>query len=283
MGLEGQALAFRQQAESLRSTLETTAWDGRWYLRGYYDDGAPLGSSRDQEWRIDSVAQSWSVLSGAGDQGRARLAMQAAVAQLVRPDEGLILLATPPFDKGPSDPGYIKGYPPGVRENGGNYTHAAVWTVWALLELGLADLAVGLYRSLNPVHRANTAERMEQYRVEPYVVAADICGIPPQAGRGGWTWYTGSAAWMYRLGLEGILGLRRTSEGLEIDPCIPSAWPGYQIEFRHGRTPYHVEVMNPGGVCRGVAHVRLDGQELPGKRVPLLADARSHAVEVLLG
>jgi cyclic beta-1,2-glucan synthetase len=194
-----------------------------------------------------------------------------------------VLLATPPFDKTARDPGYLKGYPPGVRENGGAYLHAAMWVAWAYADLGWGEDAHAVFRMLNPVLRSDTPENMQNYAVEPFVVAADISAQPAHLGRGGWTWYTGSAAWMYRLGIERILGLRRKGAMLEIDPCIPARWPGYRIDYRFGRGVYRIEVDNPRGVTRGVCQVVLDDAPLLNGRIPLVDDAENHRVRVLLG
>ena len=277
-----QAAAYRQQAHKLHQALEADSWDGNWYRRAYYDDGTPLGSAENDECQIDSIAQSWSVLSGAADPARAAQAMAAVANRLVRHDDQLILLFTPPFDKTTHDPGYIKGYLPGIRENGGQYTHAALWTVWAFAELGQGERAEALFRLLNPIYHSDTPEKLERYRVEPYVVAADVYGVPPHTGRGGWTWYTGSASWMYRLGLEAILGLRRVGEALQINPCIPRDWPGYELTYRHGETTYQIHVENPEGVNRGVKQVTLDGEALPGGEIPLTGDGQQHEVRVLM-
>jgi cyclic beta-1,2-glucan synthetase len=282
-GLGGEAEAYRQRAEGLREALESAGWDGAWYRRAYYDDGEPLGTAQNDEWRIDSVAQSWAVISGAGDPKRAEQAMRAVKEHLVRPADGLVLLATPPFDQTARDPGYIKGYPPGVRENGGAYLHAAMWVAWACADLGWGDDAHALFCMLNPIVRSDTPEKMDRYQVEPYVVAADISGQASRLGQGGWTWYTGSAAWMYRLGLERILGLRRMGAALQIDPCIPASWPEYRLEYRYGRSIYRIEVHNPDGVTRGVREVHLDGTRLPDGRIPLLEDGAAHNVRVRMG
>ncbi len=208
----------REQAERLRAAIEEHAWDGAWYRRAYFDDGTPLGSAQNDECRIDSIAQSWAVLSGAGDPARARQAMAAVDEQLVRRDGGLILLFTPPFDKGKLHPGYIKGYVPGIRENGGQYTHASTWVVQAAALLGQGDRAKEYFDLLSPVRHTSTPEQVALYHVEPYVVVADIYGEPPHTGRGGWTWYTGSAAWLYRVALESILGFHRQGDRLRVDP-----------------------------------------------------------------
>ncbi|MFO7541102.1 MAG: glucoamylase family protein [Chloroflexota bacterium] len=281
---EEQAARYRREMTALQSALEQHAWDGDWYVRAFYDDGTPLGSAQNKECRIDAIAQSWAVLSGAAKAERARRAMAAVAEKLVREEDRLLLLFTPPLDKTPRDPGYIKGYPPGVRENGGQYTHAAIWTIWAYAQLGDGERAGRLFDLLNPINHSRTAEKAGQYRVEPYVVAADVYGAAPHTGRGGWTWYTGSGGWLYRLGLEGLLGLRKVGQTLLIEPCIPPDWDGYEVVYRYGRSPYHIHVKNPAGVQQGVAaEVWLDGGRLAGPEIPLQDDGQSHQVEVLLG
>jgi predicted small metal-binding protein len=209
--------------------------------------------------------------------------MAAVRERLVRQEDRLILLFTPPFDRTPRDPGYIKGYPLGVRENGGQYTHAALWAIWAWAKLGQGDYAESLFQLINPIYHSSTPQKAGRYRVEPYVVAADVYGAPPHTGRGGWTWYTGSAAWMYRLGLEAILGLTRTGDTLHIEPCIPKTWPDYQLIYRVGDTYFHIQVENPDGVNSGVKQVELDGEILPDGQIPLSLDGRRHQVRVLMG
>ena len=270
--------------------MEAEAWDGEWYRRGYYDDGTPLGSHESLECQIDAIAQSWAILSGAADREdggrtaeRARRAMSVVHERLVRREDRLVLLFEPPFDRTPHEPGYIKGYPPGIRENGGQYTHAAIWTVWAFAELGEGDLAAELYRLINPVYRADTLDDVRRYRVEPYVISADVYGVPPHVGRGGWTWYTGSASWLYRLGAEGILGLRRSGDRLTVDPCIPTSWEGFTVTYRFGSATYDIRVQNPRGVSRGVSEVTLDGVAMGAEGVPLRDDGKHHAVHVFLG
>jgi cyclic beta-1,2-glucan synthetase len=245
-----QAKTYRRRAEELCQALETTAWDGAWYRRAYYDDGTPLGSHENRECQIDAIAQSWAVLSQAADRERAKQSMAAVSERLVKEEERLILLFTPPFDKTAHDPGYIKGYLPGIRENGGQYTHAALWTIWAVAQLGDGSEAEYLFRLINPIYRAATPEQMADYQVEPYVISADVYSVPPHTGRGGWTWYTGSSGWMYRLGLEAILGLRRAGAVLWFDPRLPKSWPGYTLTYCYGQTPYHIQVKNPDGVKR---------------------------------
>jgi cyclic beta-1,2-glucan synthetase len=284
-GDAGHSHRWQAHARRLQAALESGGWDGDWYRRGYFDDGTPLGSVTSGECRIDSIAQSWSVISGAANLDRATRAMAAVGSQLIRSDRGLALLFTPPFDRTPLDPGYIKGYPPGIRENGGQYTHAATWSVIAYALLGQGDKAGELLSMLNPVNRAATRGAVQRYKVEPYVVAADVYSEAPHAGRGGWTWYTGSAGWMYRAGLEWLLGFRLKGNSLEIEPCIPSAWPAFEIVFLHQDTRYEILVDNPDRVCRGVASAELDGQPLPAgpARIQLVNDGAVHSLRVILG
>ena len=274
---------YRRRASDLSQALEANAWDGNWYLRAYFDDGMLLGSATNRECQIDSIAQSWAVLSEAGDPARAAQAIESVINHLLRPDDQLLLLFNPPFDKTPHDPGYIKGYPPGIRENGGQYTHAALWVAWAFARLGQGDRAEFLFRLLNPIYQSDTPKKAARYKVEPYVVAADVYSVPPHTGRGGWTWYTGSSAWMYRLGLEAILGIRRMDKTLHIDPCIPKDWPHYQVSYRDKKTTWQIRVDNPRGVNRGVKQVTLDGQPLPGNEIPLLDDSGQHQVHIVMG
>ena len=283
-GDDERAQRWRNAVASLQSRLEAEAWDGEWYKRAFFDDGTPLGSAANDECRIDSIAQSWAVISGAGDPQRARRAMESVEHHLVRRDDRLLLLFTPPFDTTPLDPGYIKGYLPGVRENGGQYTHAAVWSAVALAMLGDGGTALEMFNLLSPIHHAGDRTAVELYKVEPYAVAADVYSVPPNVGRGGWTWYTGAAGWLYRLGLEWILGFQKQGTALRIDPCIPRGWKHYEIAYRHGGTLYRIAVENPDGVCRGVSSLSLDGNPLPADAlVPLADDGREHHVQVVLG
>jgi cyclic beta-1,2-glucan synthetase len=276
---------WRAHAALLQASLKREAWDGGWYLRGWFDDGTPLGSAAGRECRIDSIAQSWAVLSGAAEPERAARAMAAVESELIRPEERLALLFTPPFDRGPLDAGYIKGYPPGIRENGGQYTHAALWSVMAFAALGEGGKAFGLFSQINPVNYARTRADVYRYKVEPYVVAADVYATPPHVGRGGWTWYTGSAGWMQRAGIEGILGLRRRGEILYLDPCIPRAWAGFEISLRNGSARYEIFVENPDGAERGIASATVDGEVVLERPLYLrLKDDRAtHRVAVRLG
>ncbi len=274
---------YLQQAEVLSKALEAQAWDGKWYLRAYYDDGSRLGSSKNNECQIDSIAQSWAVISGAADPARALQAMESVNDRLVKCADQMILLFTPPFDNSARDPGYIKGYLPGVRENGGQYTHAAIWTAWAFAKLGQGDRAVELFHALNPIRHSDTPEKAALYKTEPYVIAADIYSVSPHVGRGGWTWYTGSSGWMYRLGIEAILGINRVGSALNINPCIPHDWAGFKVDYRFGRTHYKISVQNPNGVNRGIVQILLDGNLLADKLIPLVDDGHPHEAWVVMG
>jgi cyclic beta-1,2-glucan synthetase len=274
------AAELRSRADAYAAAVETHGWDGEWYRRAYFDDGTPLGSSDAEECRIDSIAQSWSVISGAGQPARQQQAMRALEAHLVRPDERLLMLLTPPFDRTPLDPGYIKGYLPGVRENGAQYTHAALWAVLATALRGDGDRAFELFQMLNPLTHARTRAEADVYKVEPYVVAADVYTAPGQVGRGGWTWYTGSASWMYRIGLESILGFVRRGDTLCIEPRVPAAWAGFSIEYRFGEACYAITVQQPGELRRAGAEIRLDGRPLDECIIPLVDDGMRHEVLV---
>jgi cyclic beta-1,2-glucan synthetase len=284
-GDTGHVAAWRGHAEALATSLEANGWDGDWYRRAYFDDGTPLGAAENTACRIDSIAQSWGVMSGAASPGRAARAMAEVDKTLVRRDLGLVLLFTPPFDNPVQDPGYIAAYPPGIRENGGQYTHGAIWSVIAFAILGDGDKAAGLFSLINPINHAKTREKALHYAVEPYVLAADIYGVAPHAGRGGWTWYTGSAGWMYRAGLEWILGFRVQAGALILDPCIPKSWPGFEIVYRHGSATYQIHVDNPHGATRGIAQAMLDGVALDGAppRCRLEDDGKTHCVRIVLG
>ncbi|MGZ6312038.1 MAG: GH36-type glycosyl hydrolase domain-containing protein [Candidatus Limnocylindrales bacterium] len=284
-GERSRAERWRAEMKGLRRALERHGWDGDWYRRAFFDDGTPLGSAMNVECRIDSIAQSWSVMSGAANPLHAERAMAAVEEYLVRRGDGLVLLFTPPFDHSDVDPGYVKGYLPGVRENGGQYTHGAIWSVLAFAALGDGDKAGELFSILNPINHASTRAGAHRYKVEPYVMAADVYTEPPHVGRGGWTWYSGSAGWMYQAGVEGILGFRLRGTTLQVDPCIPRAWPGYEIDFRFHSARYEIVVENPQGVCRGVASSELDGRPLPSgdATIPLIDDGATHRVRVVLG
>jgi cyclic beta-1,2-glucan synthetase len=277
------ASRYREHNEKLKKALEEHGWDGDWYRRAYFDDGTPLGSVQNDECRIDSIVQSWSVISGAAEIYRAQRAMEAVEQYLIRRGDGLVILFTPPFDKGKLDPGYIKGYVPGVRENGGQYTHAALWTLIAFAILGDGERAGELFSLLNPVNHSSTRAGLHKYKVEPYVAVGDVYAVPPHTGRGGWTWYTGSAGWMYRAGLESILGFKLQGERLRIDPCVPRWWRDFEITYRRGRTIFRIKVENPLAVSRGVATVELDGTLQADDEVWLADDGQTHIVRVVLG
>ncbi|MDZ4687671.1 MAG: cyclic beta 1-2 glucan synthetase, partial [Planctomycetaceae bacterium] len=269
------------EAARLAENIERQAWDGAWYRRAYFDNGEPLGSATNAECQIDSLPQSWSVLSGAGNAERSRQAMQAVDQRLVRRADALIQLFDPPFDKSHLDPGYIKGYVPGVRENGGQYTHAAIWTVMAFAKLGDAPRAWELFGLINPIHHGSTPSRIATYKVEPYVVAADVYGVAPHTGRGGWTWYTGSSSWMYRLIVESLLGLHLEIDKLRFTPCLPADWKSFKLHYRYRETFFHITVEQPEPSAT-VKSVSLDGVDLPGVTVPLVDDRQDHQVTVRL-
>jgi cyclic beta-1,2-glucan synthetase len=243
-----------------------------------------LGSAANRECRIDSIAQSWGVISGLAPPDKARQAMEAVDRYLVRTEDRLMTLFTPPFVESIHDPGYIKGYPAGVRENGGQYTHGVLWSIVAYTMLGEGDRAGALFSMLNPINHASSQTQTERYRVEPYVVCGDVYSVPPHVGRGGWTWYTGSAAWMYRVAVENILGLRLSGDTLMINPCIPRAWPRFEATIRRGDATYNVMVENPQGQCSGVASAFLDDQPVEfAKGIGLARDGASHKIRIVLG
>jgi cyclic beta-1,2-glucan synthetase len=282
-GEDNRARNYRKHMGNLQRSLEEEAWDGNWYVRAFFDDGTPLGSAQNDECRIDSIAQSWAVISGAADTHHAQQAMAAVEQHLILRGEGLVLLLSPPFNKSALDPGYIKGYVPGVRENGGQYTHAALWTLIAYAMLGDGDRAGELFALLNPINHACTRADLHRYKVEPYVAAADVYNSALHTGRGGWTWYTGAAGWMYRAGLESILGFELRGERLTIEPCIPHSWRGYELTYRKGKAQYHIKVENPHHVCHGVATVEMDGALLPLNEITLVDDDRPHEIRIVLG
>jgi cyclic beta-1,2-glucan synthetase len=278
-----EAQACRARSAELAKRVDAQAWDGAWYRRAYFDDGAPLGSRENIEARIDSLPQTWAAISGAGDSDRVEVALRSVEEHLVREADDLILVFTPPFDKTAADIGYIKGYPPGVRENGGQYTHAASWVAMAFARQGDGDKAVRLLRMLNPVERAREDEDRELYKVEPYVMAGDVYSLAGHIGRGGWTWYTGSAAWTYRVWLEEVLGFQRRGDKLTINPVIPKDWPGFQLRYRFQNTTYRIAVENPDHCSRGVTLVEIDGIAVADKIVRLRDDALPHEVRAVLG
>ena len=271
------------QARELRENIEKHAWDGRWYRRAYFDNGEPLGSASNSECQIDSLPQSWAVLAGVSDPKRARSAMNAVDQRLVRRDARLIQLFDPPFDKSSLEPGYIKGYVPGVRENGGQYTHGAVWTVMAFAAMGDAKRAWELFELINPIRHADTPVAIARYKVEPYVVAADVYSVSPHTGRGGWTWYTGSAGWLYRLITESLLGLKLNVDRLYFAPCLPADWKSYKLRYRYRETQFDITLLNLGGQWSGPQTIMVDGVQQPEPFVPLQGDRREHVVEVRFG
>lgn len=277
---ESEVLLFKNHMGELKAAIEKNAWDGAWYRRAYFDDGTPLGSSENPECRIDSLTQTWSVLSGAGDLERSKRAMAAVDELLVHRGDGLIKLFTPPFERGVEDsvdPGYIRGYLPGVRENGGQYTHAAIWCVMAFAQLGDGERASELFSLLNPINHSSSRAGLHRYKVEPYVVAADVYGIFPHAGRGGWTWYTGSSSWMYRAALESILGLELRGNVLKLNPKIPSSWDKFEITYHHGKTRYKIQVVNGAHPApQSAAH---QGRAL---EIELVDDGQDHTISFSL-
>jgi len=284
-GADARAARWQSHAADLKVALERHGWDGNWYRRAYFDDGTPLGAAQNTECRIDAIAQSWAVLSGAAEPARAERAMEAVAAQLIQRDTGLALLFTPPFDHTTLNPGYIKGYPPGLRENGGQYTHAAIWSVMAYAVLGEGDKAATLFSSLNPINHSSTRADVQRYKVEPYVVAADVYSVAPHVGRGGWTWYTGSAGWLYRSALEAILGFRVQGTDLLLSPCLPTHWPEAEVSFQHRSTRYEIRIENPWGAHRGIVAATLDGVALPcdAVSIALADDGAVHRVRLVLG
>ncbi|MEI6194329.1 MAG: glycosyl hydrolase family 65 protein, partial [Verrucomicrobiota bacterium] len=268
------------QARQLQENIELHAWDGAWYRRAYFDNGEPLGSATNPECQIDSLPQSWSVISGAGDPQRSRAAMTAVDERLVRRKAKLIQLFDPPFDQSALNPGYIKGYIPGVRENGGQYTHGAIWTVMAFALMGENERAWELFALLNPIHHGGTPEQIATYKVEPYVVAADVYAVAPHTGRGGWTWYTGSAGWMYRLLIETLLGVNLEGDQLRLTPRLPKDWQTYKIHYRYRQTVYHITISRLAADSGDINHLSLDGKELAAKTIPLVDDRREHSVEL---
>jgi len=284
------AARWAAHREALAKAVEATAWDGRWYRRAYFDDGTPLGTHTASECRIDVLPQAWSVLSRAASRERAAAAMDAVERELLLPEGGLIRLLAPPFDAMRPTPGYIQGYVPGIRENGGQYTHGATWAVRAMAELGRRDKALAWFEMITPMHHARTPAEVEVYQVEPYVVVADLYAVAPHVGRGGWTWYTGSSGWMLRVALESLLGLRmEDGERLVLRPCVPDAWPAYRIEYRVPAcgTRYAFQVRNPSGCSARVVAVRLDGVPLVPMEgaavVRITHDGGRHEVVVELG
>lgn len=274
---------YQDTSKKLLEAVEKNAWDGGWYRRAYFDDGTPLGSEQNEECQIDSISQSWSVISGGGRSARVNEAMRSMEHYLVDRELGIIRLLTPPFEKSELEPGYIKGYVPGVRENGGQYTHAAMWAIWAFAKMGKGDKAERLFHMLNPINHTRTLMECNRYKVEPYVVAADVYSYPPNEGRGGWTWYTGSASWAYKVALEGILGFKKIEDKLIINPCIPSEWSKFSIVYRYGKSIYEIKVQNFNHVVYGVERIEVDGDVIDQDFIPLIDDGCSHEVNIVMG
>lgn len=269
--------------EEVAKAIEENAWDGEWYLRAYFDNGKPLGSAQNTDCKIDSISQSWSVISGAANPKRATAAMASLEENLVSREDGIIKLLSPPFDQGDSEPGYIKGYIPGVRENGGQYSHAAVWAVIAYAKLGDGDKAWALFDLINPINHSDSVREQARYKVEPYVMAADVYAAYPHAGRGGWSWYTGAASWMHTAGIENILGFKKMGETLFIEPCVPKAWKEYSIKYKYMNTMYDIKVKNPDGISKGVKRISVDQIVSTGNQINLMDDGKDHHVEVVMG
>ena len=272
---------LQEEALQLRLNIEQHGWDGLWYRRAFFDNGSMLGSARSEECRIDSIAQSWSVLSGAGNGHHSRLAMESLSQHLIRRDIGIVQLLHPPFDKSGLNPGYIKGYVPGVRENGGQYTHGAVWAAMAFAALHDNNRAWEILTMINPVNHANSPESIAIYKAEPYVVAADVYAFSPHTGRGGWTWYTGAAGWMYRLITESLLGFKKEDDTLYIEPCLPAEWGGFSMHYRYKKTFYRI-VVTVTPERKKEKTVLLDGIRQEEKAVLLTNDGIDHQVDVIL-
>jgi cyclic beta-1,2-glucan synthetase len=274
---------FELKRTALIRRIESAAWDGEWYIRAFFDDGTPLGSSINEEATIDSLPQSWACISGAADADRAGRAMESAWRRLVLEEEEMVLLFEPPFDKTEPSPGYIRGYPPGVRENGGQYTHAALWFAIALARRGDGERAAKVLRLLNPIEHAGNSDATWRYGTEPYVLAADVYNLPGRVGQGGWSWYTGSASWMYRAWVEEVLGMSIAGDRMRMDPVIPGWWQGFSLRYRRGEAVYEIQVENPEGRERGVAWVEMDGSRLPDGAIPLERISASHKILVHMG
>jgi cellobiose phosphorylase len=269
----------KKEASKLQLSIERDGWDGKWYRRAYFDDGSPLGSVTNTECRIDSIAQSWSVLSGAGSPERMRQAMEAVDKLLVHRDQNLVQLLDPPFDKSAMEPGYIKGYVPGVRENGGQYTHAAIWAAMAFAALRDNQRLWDLLSIINPINHARSPEEADIYKVEPYVVTSDVYALFPHVGRGGWTWFTGSAAWMYRLILESLLGMSINRDKMSFDPCIPKEWEEFKIRYLFRETVYQITVRQTNDGVKE-ASITIDGFVREDRVIQLVNDHQEHLVEV---
>ena len=280
-GEEELAQKYEKIKINLKKALNSNGWDGRWFRRAFMDDGNVLGSMENDECRIDSIAQSWSIISGAGDNDKKYISMESLENHLVDRENGIIKLLDPPFEKGKLEPGYIKGYLPGVRENGGQYTHGAIWVIIAEAMLGFGDKAAELYRMINPIEHARTKEASKKYKVEPYVIAADVYGASNLAGQGGWTWYTGSSSWYYKAGIEYLLGLKVENGYIRIEPCIPKEWKEYQIQYKWKESIYHIKIKNPEGKNTGVSKVILNEKEVENS-IKLDGSRNIYQIEVIM-
>jgi cellobiose phosphorylase len=270
----------KDEAVKLQNNIREQAWDGEWYRRAYFDNGTPLGSHENEECKIDSIAQSWSVLSKAGDDDRIITAMKSADEHLVRKEDGLIQLFNPPFDKSDMNPGYIKGYVPGVRENGGQYTHAAIWLVMAFAAIGNRKRTWELLQMINPVNKGSNQEKISIYKTEPYVIAADVYAEPLHKGRGGWTWYTGSAGWMYQLIIDSFIGLKRQGDTLQFTPCLPEEWKNFEINYRFLNSNYHIKIFQSTSEVEKIMKVHLDEAIQENNIIPLVNDGKTHEVKI---
>ncbi|HRH59304.1 MAG TPA: hypothetical protein PL045_01980 [Chitinophagaceae bacterium] len=268
-----------KQASELKKNIHKNAWDGNWYLRAFFDDGTPLGSSKNEECKIDSIAQSWSMLSGAGDSRRSLLAMESVYKFLVRKNDKLVQLLDPPFNNSNIDPGYIKGYVPGVRENGGQYTHAAIWAAMAFAKMGDSKRTYELLQMLNPINHGKDEDGIAVYKTEPYIIAADVYGVAPHTGRGGWTWYTGSAGWYYQLMIESVIGLQKEGNTLHFNPCVPEEWQSFKVHYRFGETIYHLHFIKDSNADREIK-IMLDDKEMKEKYLSLIDDNAEYNITV---
>lgn len=273
---------YKKVQDKLKKALNSEAWDGRWYRRAYTDDGDILGSIQNEECKIDSISQSWSIISGAGDNDKKYISMESLENHLVDKQNGIIKLLDPAFDKSKLEPGYIKAYLPGVRENGGQYTHGAIWAIIAWAILGFGDKATEYFKIINPIEHTRTKEAVNRYKVEPYVIAADVYGVGNLIGRGGWTWYTGSSSWMYKAGIEYILGLKIQNETLSIKPAIPSDWKEYSIRYEYKSSVYNIKIKNPNGKNTGVEKFIVNGIEIEERQVKLIDNGKINEIEVIM-
>ena len=273
---------YEKIKQNLKKSLNNNAWDGRWFKRAYMDNGEPIGSMQNEECRIDSISQSWGVISGAADNDKKYISMESLENQLIDKENGLIKLLDPPFEKSRIEPGYIKAYLPGVRENGGQYTHAAMWAISAFTKLGFGDKAVEYFTMINPIEHSKTKDLAKKYKVEPYVIPADIYEARGLEGRGGWTWYTGSSSWFCKVGLEDILGLNIENGILKIRPCIQKDWKEYSIRYKFENSVYNIKVKNPNEKNTGVEKLLLNGEEVESKEIKLIDNGSVNEVEVIM-